>query len=40
MHLQYTQLPYTTTTLNGMEIRGILVATVTIYCGLDYLTGI
>jgi len=35
---QYDTGPYTTSTLNKLELRAIVVADVTIYCGLYYLT--
>jgi hypothetical protein len=37
--LQFWQQPYTSAALNTMELRAILVAGITIYCGLYYLTG-
>jgi hypothetical protein len=39
LFLQYWQSPYTTSELNQMELRSVLVASITIYCGLYYLTG-
>lgn len=36
--LQFSVNPYSSTELNTMEVRAILVADVTIYCGLFYLT--
>jgi hypothetical protein len=38
LFLQYSQNPYTYEKLNQMELRGILVASITINCGLYYLT--
>jgi hypothetical protein len=38
--LQYWQQPYTSSMLNTMELKAILVAGITIYCGLYYLTGL
>lgn len=38
LSLQYWQRPYTTTTLNNVEVIAILAATTTIFCGLYYLT--
>jgi hypothetical protein len=35
--LQYWQEPYSSTALNSMELKAILVAGITIYCGLYYL---
>lgn len=37
--LQHTLQPYSYTSLNAMEMRGILCAAVTVYCGLYFLTG-
>jgi hypothetical protein len=36
--LQYLTRPYANTELNQMELRSVLVASVTIFCGLYYLT--
>ena len=36
--MQLKSAPFQTPILNSLELRGILVATVTIYCGLFYLT--
>jgi hypothetical protein len=38
LYIQYKTRPYTHPDLNELETRGLLVATVTIYCGLYYLT--
>ena len=38
LFLQYDIAPYTVESLNSMELRAIMVADVTIYCGLYYLT--
>ncbi|CAG9309797.1 unnamed protein product [Blepharisma stoltei] len=38
LHLQYTHQPYNGTQLNRMELRSILVSSITIYCGLYFLT--
>jgi hypothetical protein len=38
LFLQYSQEPYTLSKLNHIELRGILVSSITIYCGLYYLT--
>jgi predicted outer membrane repeat protein len=38
LFLQYWQSPYTLEQLNQMELRGVIVASITIYCGLYYLT--
>jgi hypothetical protein len=38
LFLQYWQEPYTIDELNKMELRAILTASITIYCGLYYLT--
>jgi hypothetical protein len=37
--IQYLTRPYATNELNQMELRSIFVASVTIFCGLYYLTG-
>jgi hypothetical protein len=38
LHMQNSSVPFINSELNGMELRSILVAAVTIYCGLYYLT--
>jgi hypothetical protein len=38
LYLQYNALPYASEALNAMETKAILVSSVTIYCGLYYLT--
>jgi hypothetical protein len=39
LHIQNSYQPYNHASLNQMEVRSILVANLTIYCGLYYLTG-
>lgn len=39
LYMQSVHQPYSSPELNLMELRSIMVATVTIYCGLFYLTG-
>jgi hypothetical protein len=38
LYLQYWRRPYSTSGLNDIELRAIMVAAVTIYCGIYYLT--
>ena len=38
LYLQYASRPYNSTELNHMEIEALFTATITIYCGLYYLS--